>query len=96
MNVRSLDLVIRTLTTSALALGVLAVTAYEAIGGHDIAEPFAAWGGIIIGVYFGAHVSQNGSSSRARGDQILVAETIGNPIPPDDHAPSGNPHNRNG
>jgi len=96
MNVRSLDLVIRTLTTSALALGVLAVTAYEAIGGHAIAEPFAAWGGIIIGVYFGAHVSQNGSSSRARGDQILVAETTGRPIPPDDHGTSGRPSESNG
>jgi hypothetical protein len=39
--------------------------------------------GLIIGVYFGAHVSQNGSGTRARSDQLLTAEVKGEPPPKD-------------
>jgi hypothetical protein len=83
MNPRAVDLIIRSVTTAALALGVLAVAAYEAIhtGGVD-AQTGAAFG-LIIGVYFGAHVSQNGASSRGRGDAIITAEARGEPIPLD-------------
>lgn len=70
---RSFDLRVRTVTTSVLALGVLGVTAYQAIVGNSITEPFDSWGGIIIGVYFGAHVSMNGSGARARQDERIVA-----------------------
>ena len=86
---RAFDLRVRTVVTALLALGVLAVTAYQAINGDSIVEPFASWGGIIIGVYFGAHVSQNGAGIRARRDQLIVAEAKGDPVPIDELVKAG-------
>jgi hypothetical protein len=84
MNARAFDLVTRSLTTAILALGVLIVVAYEAIAGKGVDGQTGAAFGLIIGVYFGAHVSQNGSSARARRDQIITSESTGAPLPPDD------------
>ena len=83
MNPRAVDLVIRSVTTAALALGVLAVAAYQAIQGTPVDAQIGAAFGLIIGVYFGAHVSQNGASARARQDAVIRAEATGSDIPPD-------------
>ena len=85
MNARAFDLVTRSLTTAALAIGVLLIAGYEAIHTGTIDGQTGAAFGLIVGVYFGAHVSQNGSSARARRDQVLTAEVRGDPIPPDDY-----------
>lgn len=85
MNARAFDLVTRSVTTALLALGVLVVVAYVEIHkGHIDGELSAAFG-LIIGVYFGAHVSQNGSSARARRDAVIIAESQGLQPPPDDY-----------
>jgi hypothetical protein len=84
VNARAFDLVTRSITTALLALGVLIVVAYEAIVDKSVDGQTGAAFGLIIGVYFGAHVSQNGSSARARRDQTLTSEITGAPLPPDD------------
>ena len=85
MNARAFDLVTRSITTSFLALGVLLVVAYVEIHKGRIDGELGAAFGLIIGVYFGAHVSQNGSSARARRDQLITAEANGIAPPPDDY-----------
>jgi hypothetical protein len=84
VNARAFDLVTRSITTALLALGVLIVAGYEAVSGEGIDGQTGAAFGLIIGVYFGAHVSQNGSSARARRDQIITAEATGADLPLDD------------
>lgn len=83
MNARAFDLVTRSITTALLALGVLAVVAWEVVHTGGVDGQTGAAFGLIIGVYFGAHVSQNGSSSRARRDVVLAAELSGVKPPPD-------------
>ena len=84
MNPSSLDLIIRSVTTAFLAVGILAVAAYEVINGGAVDSQFGAFVGLVLGFYFGAHVSQNGSANRARRDQLIVAEASGLPQPPPD------------
>lgn len=83
MNPRAVDLIIRSLTTAALALGVLAIAAYEAIHQGEVDATTGAAFGLVIGVYFGAHVSQNGASSRAHQDAVVIAKVTGVDPPPD-------------
>lgn len=87
MNARAFDLVIRSCTTALLAIGVMAVVSYQAIHGTPVDSQLGGAFLLIIGVYFGAHVSQNGSSARARRDQVIAAEVKGEPPPPDDYNP---------
>lgn len=83
MNARAFDLVTRSVTTAFLAIGVLCIVAYEAVhGGHVDGQTGAAFG-LIIGVYFGAHISQNGTGARAASDRQLVSELTGQPQPID-------------
>lgn len=83
MNPRATDLIIRSVTTALLALGVLAIAAYEAIHHGELDATTGAAFGLIIGVYFGAHVSQNGASARSRQDVLAVAEATGVDAPRD-------------
>lgn len=87
MNARAFDLITRSVTTALLALGVLCVVGYEVIHTGTVDGQTGAAFGLIIGVYFGAHVSQNGSSARARRDQVITSELTGSPMPPDDYDP---------
>lgn len=82
MNPSSLDLIIRSLTTALLAVGILGVSAYEVIHTGTVDSQFGAFVGLVLGFYFGAHVSQNGSAVRARRDQVIAAEAQGRHAPP--------------
>lgn len=70
------DYYLRTVTTAVLAVAILGVAGWQVLSGGDVTGPFKDWAGIIIGVYFGQHVSLNGTGSRRR-----VAEAQGE-IPP--------------
>lgn len=87
MNARAFDLVTRSVTTAILALGIMCVVAYQAIHGTPVDSQVGGAFLLIIGVYFGAHVSQNGSSARARRDAVITAELTGKQPPPDDLNP---------
>jgi len=70
------DYYLRTVTTAVLAIAILGVAGWQVLSGGDVTGPFKDWAGIIIGVYFGQHVSLNGSGSRRR-----VAESQGETPP---------------
>ena len=86
MNVRAFDLLVRSLTTALLALIVLLIAGYEIIHAGSLDAAWGSFVGLVLGVYFGAHVSQNGSGARARRDQVIAAEVKGEPVPPDTSA----------
>lgn len=77
MNVRAFDLMIRSLTTALLALIVLLIAGYEIIHAGSLDAAWGSFVGLVLGVYFGAHVSQNASGQRARRDQVITAEAKG-------------------
>ena len=60
------DYYVRSIITAALALVVIGVTAWQVISGAGVTGPFTEWAGLIIGVYFGQHVSLNGSGAKKR------------------------------
>jgi len=73
------DYYLRTVTTAVLAMAILGVAGWQVLSGGDVTGPFKDWAGIIIGVYFGQHVSLNGSGSRRRVDNEqtgVLAQTI--------------------
>lgn len=82
VNPQAFDLITRSVTTALLAVGILLVAAYEVITSGTIDSQFGAFVGLVLGFYFGAHVSQNGSAMRARRDQIITAEARGEQPPP--------------
>ena len=73
---RRFDLVIRSVTTALIASVVTVLAGYQAIHEGKVSPELAAWGGIIIGVYFGSHTSLNGSGVRAARDQALTRELL--------------------
>jgi len=77
---RNFDLRVRTVTTAIVSMVIIGVAAYEAVTKGAVDSFTTAWGGIILGVYFGAHVSQNGAGIRARRDQQILAEAQA-PVP---------------
>ena len=85
MNARAFDLYVRSVTAATLALGVLLLAAYQVVHGGKVDTSVGAFVGLVLGFYFGAHVSQVSSSGAARRDQLIVAETNGLPRPPDDY-----------
>jgi ribose/xylose/arabinose/galactoside ABC-type transport system permease subunit len=85
VNARAFDLYVRSLTAAALAIGVLVLAAFQVIHSGKVDTSVGAFVGLVLGFYFGAHVSQVSSSSSARRDQLIVAETNGLPRPPDDY-----------
>ena len=60
------DYYLRSVVTAVLALGIIGVAAYDQIGGHSLSGPFKDWAALIIGVYFGSHISLNGTGARRR------------------------------
>jgi len=76
---------VRSLTTAFLAVGVLLLAGYEIVHTGAVDTSVGAFVGLVLGFYFGAHIAQNGGSSRARRDAVIVAEATGQPIPPDDY-----------
>lgn len=73
---RRFDLVIRSVTTALIAAVVTVLAGYQAVHEGRVSPELAAWGGIIIGVYFGSHTSLNGSGVRAARDQALTKELL--------------------
>ena len=82
MNPQALDFVIRSITTALLAIIILGVALYEVVNGGPVDPQIGAFVGVVVGFYFGAHVSQNGSAARARRDQLITAEIAGTSPPP--------------
>ncbi len=70
------DVLLRSLTTAALAFAVVGVAAWQAIAGHKLSGPFVSWAGIIIGVYFGAHIASNGAAGRRRVQDEVEFEQL--------------------
>lgn len=60
------DYYLRSIVTAILALGIIGVSAYDQVTGNQALGPFKDWAGLIIGVYFGSHISLNGSGARRR------------------------------
>lgn len=91
MNPRAFDLVVRSLTTAILAIGVLGIIGWQAIHGVEVKANLAAAFGLIVGVYFGAHVSQNGAAARSRAEALAVESATGVPAPRDPLLPPKKP-----
>jgi len=79
---RRFDLIVRSLTTAAIAFGITLLAAYQAIEQGTITPELGAWGGVIIGFYFGSHSALNGSGIRAVRDQQITAELLHATPPP--------------
>lgn len=79
---RRFDLVVRSVTTAAIAFGITLLAAYQAIKRGTITPELGAWGGVIIGFYFGSHSALNGSGVRAARDQQLTHELLTASPPP--------------
>jgi hypothetical protein len=62
------DYFLRSGTSALLALIVVGVAAYQALANGITNSTFANWGGIIIGVYFGAHVTTTAATLTHRQD----------------------------
>ena len=61
---QKLDSVVRSLTTSLLALSLVAAVIYLAVTSNGVQLTplqiaLVAWAGIVVGFYFGGHVAQN-------------------------------------
>lgn len=78
---RRFDLVVRSVTTAAIAFGITLLAAYQAIEQGTITPELGAWGGVIIGFYFGSHSALNGSGVRAARDQQLTQQLLSVPRP---------------
>lgn len=79
---RRFDLIVRSVSTAAIACGVTILAAYQAIAQHAITPELGAWGGVIIGFYFGAHSALNGSGVRAARDQQMAEQLLHATPPP--------------
>lgn len=87
MNPRAVDLYVRSLTTAALAVLVVLIAGYQIVHTGTVDTAVGSFVGLVLGFYFGAHVSQNGASARARQDELVVESATGNPAPRDPLAP---------
>jgi hypothetical protein len=59
-STHSFDYYVRSVTTSLLALGIVGGLLYTVLARGHAPQLLIGWGGIIIGVYFGYHVTANG------------------------------------
>jgi hypothetical protein len=62
---------------------VLLLAGYQVVRGGEVDTSVGSFVGLVLGFFFGAHVSQNGASARSRSEQIIVAEALGQDVPPD-------------
>lgn len=79
---RRFDLVVRSVTTAAIAFGITLLAAYQAIKQGTITPELGAWGGVIIGFYFGSHSALNGSGVRAARDAQITQQLLNAAPPP--------------
>jgi hypothetical protein len=56
----SFDYYVRSITTSMLAIAIVGATIYKEITGNTAPQLLIAWGGIVVGVYFGYTAATNG------------------------------------
>lgn len=68
------DMLLRAITTAALAYIIVLVAAYQVIHTGRLVGPFVNWAGIIIGAYFGAHIASNGAAARKRMQDDVQAD----------------------
>ena len=87
LNPRAVDLYVRSFTTALLAIVIVTVAAYEGVHNGNVDNFIGGAATIIIGVYFGAHVSQNAAGARSRAEALAVEAATGNPAPRDSMAP---------
>lgn len=73
---RRFDLMVRSGATAAIAILVTLIAAYQAVNQGHITPELGAWGGVIIGFYFGSHAALNGSGVRAARDQAMTRELL--------------------
>lgn len=83
MNPRAVDLYVRSMTTAALAVLVVLIAGYQIIHTGTVDTAVGSFVGLVLGFYFGAHVSQNGASSRSRAEALAVEAATGIPAPRD-------------
>src|SRR6266568_4698637 len=84
------DYYVRSLITGALALGIVGAIIYDEIAHGQAPQLLVGWGGIVVGVYFGYHVTANGVAARRAlqsqtVEQVsaaahIIAETTGNHV----------------
>lgn len=79
---RKFDLMVRSMATAAIAILVTLIAAYQAVNQGHITPELGAWGGVIIGFYFGSHASLNGSGVRATDDREITRELLQATPPP--------------
>lgn len=89
MNPRAFDLVVRSITTSLLALLLLLIVGYESVRKGDIDPALLAIATTVFGFFFGAHVSQNGAAARSRAESLAVSQAMGEAPPADPLATIG-------
>jgi hypothetical protein len=67
------DLALRSVTTAALAIGLVVAVIYQSLAGagHDVT--LVGWAGIVIGFYFGGHVATNGALVAEQAQSVAVA-----------------------
>lgn len=95
MNPRAVDLYVRSFTTALIAVVVVFVAAYEGLHTGTV-DGFAQGAAtIIIGVYFGSHVSQNAAGARSRAEELAVERAAAQPRPADPLAPTPPPNGGN-
>ena len=76
------DYYLRSTVTALLALGVLGVASYQYLAHGTLSGPFDQWAGLILGVYFGSHISLNGSGTRKAVAQHEAATAAADQRPP--------------
>lgn len=73
----------RSITTASLAVGIVLIAAYQIVSTGTIDTAVGAFVSVVVGFYFGAHVSQNGAAARSRAEALAVQSATGEPAPPD-------------
>ena len=74
----SFDYYVRSLTTSLIALGILAVNLYLYIRDGQANGELIGWSGLIVGAYIGNHSALNGRAQGRRIErEVLAAEVAG-------------------
>lgn len=76
LDSRRFDLMVRSIATAAIAFAVTLIAGYQAVKEGTITPELGAWGGVIIGFYFGSHAALNGSGVRAARDQEMTQELL--------------------
>lgn len=72
-----LDYYIRSSVTGFLSIFIVVVAAYQVVASGVAEGPFVNWAGIIVGVYFGAHITIKAAAANGhRIDTDLESEQL--------------------